>query len=168
MKKAFRKVFDFLIDFFSRNASRRVLKSALGRLLGASWAPLGSFLGDFWGLLGASWGFLECQKRRKASQRAPKGLPKASQRHPKGLPKVSWRAPKGTPRHQKDSCELFRPLAIFWKACGDLFVTTRTLSVARRSGLMATPEPWGVFFASWRSWKAFWRHFSSFFFQLRF
>ena len=89
-----------------------------------SWAPLGSFLGDFWGLLGASWGFLECQKRRKASQRAPKGLqkppkglPKGSQRAPKGLPKASQRHPegllKGSQRHPKASKRLLRILSAF-------------------------------------------------------
>ena len=88
MKKAFRKVFDFLIDLFSRNASRRVLKSALGRLLGASWAPLG-----------ASWS-------PKSPQRPPKGLPKASQRPPEGLL-------KGSQRHPKASKRLLRILSAF-------------------------------------------------------
>ena len=131
MKKAFRKVFDFLVVFFSRNASRRVLKSALGRLLGASWAPLGSFLGDFWGLLGASWGFLECQKRRKASQRAPKGLqkrpkglPKVSQRPPKGIPKASRRSPEGLPKAPQGIKKTLANSFGLWRFSGKLVATS--------------------------------------------
>ena len=89
----------------------------------------------------------------EASQRPPKGLPKASQRPPKASRRRPNGSPYGLPKHQKDPCEFLLPLAIFWKACGDLFVTTRTLSVACRSGLMATPSfhrpLWPPASASW-------------------
>ena len=98
----------------------------LGPLLGASWSTFGAS----WGLLGASWAPLGASWSPKSSQRPPKGLPKASQKLPKGLRKASQSSPKALPKHQKDPCELLLLLAIFWKACGDLFVPTRTLSVA--------------------------------------
>ena len=74
----------------------------------------------------------------KASQRLPIGLPMASQRPPQGLPQAYQSPLKGlSPWPPKASTRSLRvPSAFgdFWKACCDLFVTTRTLSVACRSG----------------------------------
>ena len=83
-------------------------------LVTRSWRPLGTFkrplgdvwevfleafggrFGDFWGLLGVSWGYLgrlAAQDAPKKSQRGPQELPKTAPRGPKRLHKATKRVP---------------------------------------------------------------------------